>query len=560
MARRARLRYRLGVPSTRAIVRWLAPALLAIVVMLPRLASPQFGLLDDGVTLAAGRETLDRWSSILTLVAETGRFRPAYWLLYSAVFGVVGVRAVAFFVANVLLFMALLGLLARLVRLSGGSSLQAALTVVVFAVCGPAVETFYTLSKAEAFQVLCIGVSLLAAGASASEPRRARRVGLGMLAGVALLLACMTKETTLVLIPISLGWIAIERSSGAKRDIGARFATTYAAVGVVAGAVFWMLRWHYSLPLAEGTYTRAYALQIDTVGPALFRISAWIARDFAFLVPLSGAAVLIARRGRPEWRRQMLYACVWSASWLIVYLPWPATFEYYLLPFAAGAAILAGGIAASLWDMARRDRSIAVRRVAWSTLAASGLLWLAAIGNAAADARVQLTVDRANADLVDFLADLPTGSRIVLNTTEANEYLYEVPLHLAEIKKRPDLRVQHVGERAPADDPPIQTFVITPTIADRPALTVRIAVNESGVRRDATRLRAMLRERGELVYTTEHHARLVEFALPRLLCPVARSPFADATYCPRDRGIVSARTFSYGWAVHRIPAAHDESV
>jgi len=62
------------------------------------------------------------------------------------------------------------------------------------------------------------------------------------------------------------------------------------------------------------------------------------------------------------------------------------------------------------------------------------------------------------------------------------------------------------------------------------------------------------------VYTTEHHARLVEFALPRLLCPVARSPFADATYCPRDRGIVSARTFSYGWAVHRIPAAHDESV
>jgi len=363
----------------------------------------------------------------------------------------------------------------------------------------------------------------------------------------------MTKETTVVLIPIALGWIAIEWSSGAKRDIDARFATTYAAVSVAAGAMFWMLRWHYSLPLAEGTYTRAYALQIDTLGTALFRITAWIVRDFAFLPPLLAAAVVIAWRTRLEWRRQILYACVWSAGWLIVYVPWPATFEYYLLPFAGGAAILAGGIAARLWDMARRDRSIAVRRVAWSTLAASGLLWLAGIGNAAADARVQLTVDRTNADLVDFLADLPTGSRIVLNTTDANEYLYEVPLHLAEIKKRRDFLIQHVGDRAPADGSTIQTFVITPTIADRPALTVRIAVNESGVRRDTTRLRAMLREGGELVYTTERHVWLVEFALHRLLCPVARYPFADATYCPRDRGMVSARTFSYGWAVHRFP-------
>jgi hypothetical protein len=253
----------------------------------------------------------------------------------------------------------------------------------------------------------------------------------------------------------------------------------------------------------------------------------------------------------------MLYACVWCGGWLVVYLPWPATFEYYLLPFAWGAAIVAGGIAASLWDVARREHSIAIRRVAWSTLAASALLWFAGIMNAAADARVQLTVDRTNADLVDFLAGLPTGSRIVLNTTDTNEYLYEFPLHLAEIKKRPDLLVQHVGDWASARGPLVDAFVITPTMGNPPGLTVRIAVNESGVRRDTTRLRAMLREGGELVYTTEHHVRLVEFGLHRLLCPVARYPFGDATYCPRDRGVVDARTFSYGWVVHRFRASRD---
>src|SRR5436190_20723467 len=66
----------------RAMVQWAAPAALALLVRLPRLASPQFGLLDDGLTLQTGREVIGRWSSVLHLIPETGRFFPAYWLLY----------------------------------------------------------------------------------------------------------------------------------------------------------------------------------------------------------------------------------------------------------------------------------------------------------------------------------------------------------------------------------------------------------------------------------------------------------------------------------------------
>src|SRR6267143_2888877 len=242
----------------RSLVWRLGPVVLAALVMLPRLASPQFGLLDDGLTLQTGREVIGRWSSVLDLIPETGRFFPAYWLVYSLIFGIVGVRPLAFFTVNVLVFAAVLAMLARLVRLSGGTSLQAAVAALVFALSGPAIESFYTLSKAEPLQLTWIGVSLLATAASAIEARSVRRAGLIALAAITLLLAHATKETSLVLVAVSLGWLAIERGSARPRPAWARFAATYVVVNLAAAATFTALRWYYApLGLAEGTYTRA---------------------------------------------------------------------------------------------------------------------------------------------------------------------------------------------------------------------------------------------------------------------------------------------------------------
>jgi hypothetical protein len=538
----------------RAIAEWFAPGALAILVILPRLASPHFGLLDDGLTLQTGRETVGRWASVLGLIPETGRFFPAYWLVYSVIFGLVGPRPLAFFAVNVLLFAGVLALLARLVRIGGGSPTQTIGTLVLFAACGPAIEAFYTLSKAEPLLLIWIGVSLLAAAASTREVSSTPRVRLRVLSGVALVFAYATKETGAVVLPISLAWLAIERVSPGPRPAWRRFALTYAALNVAAGAVFIVLRWQYAArALGEGTYTRAYALRLETLGPALFRICAWTIRDFVFLAPLLLIALLTARRAPADSRRLMLYAGVWMLGWLVVYAPWPATFEYYLLPFAFGASLFAGIVAHGLWRQCRFATSIAARRRAWSALAASALLWLPGVVNAAADARVQLVVDRANAELVDFLARLPRGSRIVLNSTDANEYLYELPLHLVELKRRPDIVVQHVGAAVLSKRPTANAFVATATIQEPPGPTVRIAVHEAGVPRDAKRLAEMLGTSGDLVYTTERRARVVEIAMHRLLCPLARAPFVDPTYCAGDRGILAARTFGYGWRVDRVP-------
>ena len=531
--------------TRRAVVLVLAPIVLALLVMLPRLASPQFGLLDDGLTLQTGREVIGRWSRVLHLIPETGRFFPAHWLVNSAIVGIVGVRPLAFFTANVLVLAGLLAAIARLVRLAGGARRHAVVAAVLFAVSGPTVESFYTLSKPEPLQLTWIALSLFATAASAVETRWPRRAGLMTLAAATVLLAHATKETSVVLVPIAVGWLGIEWWSSRERSAWTRFAGTYAAVTVVGAIAFAALRWFFApLGLGEGTYTRAYTVASGTVGGAFFRIIAWLLRDFAFLAPLLAVAAVSVVRGKPASRRPLLYACVWMAGWLGVYLPWPATFEYYLLPFAFGASVLGGMVVGDLWA--------ARGRVAWGALVAGGLLWLPAIVNAAGDARVQLAVDAANAGLVDFLATAPRGSHVAVNIPRTSEYLAELPLHLAEISRRPDVVVEALA-RARLNGPlSAPVFVATPEMVNEPSPTVRIALDEPGVRRDNAMLPALLSARDGVVYRSVQHVRVVEVGLHRLLCLIAVSRPALATYCPRDRGLLHHGTFSYGWQVYRL--------
>jgi hypothetical protein len=529
--------------------RALGPLALAALVMLPRLASAQFGLLDDGLTLQTGREVHGRWSSVLYLIPETGRFFPAYWLVYSGIWSLVGTRPLAFFTVNVLVLASLLAMLARLVRFQGGTRASVVVATTVFALGGPAIETFYTLSKAESLQLAWIALSLLATAASAAHARwSVSRAAWIALAAAALLLAHATKETSVVLIPIALGWLAVEWRSSSASPGGVRFAATYVVIAIVAAVVFAGLRWQYAaLKLAEGTYTSAYIFQSATVGPALFRIAAWLVRDFAFLLPLVAVSLL-----RPRLRRPILYAGVWMTGWLLVYLPWPATFEYYLLPFALGAAVLAGIVAGDLWS----ERASARRRLAWSALLTTALLWSVATVNAAADARIQLTVDRANADLVDFLGTLPRGSRVVLNMTPVNEYHFELPMHLTEIKHRPDIVFMARPPRPESrEGPPADAFVLTPEMTHQPGPTVRIALHEARVRHDTAALDTLMAADAAPVYRAAQQIGIVELGIQRLLCRVAVSPVLDPTYCPTDRGVIYRRTFSYGWQVHRLPFA-----
>jgi hypothetical protein len=528
------------------VTRALGFVALAALVMLPRLASPQFGLLDDGLTLQTGREVHGRWASVLYLIPETGRFFPAYWLVYSAIWSLVGVRPLAFFAVNVLLFAALIAMLMRLLRLRGGTSASAAVAAVLFALSGPPIETFYTLSKAEPLQAAWMGVSLLATAAFARDGRwSSGRAGWLVVAMAAALMAHATKETSVVLIPIALGWLALEWRARPRDERGVRFAAAFVGVSGAAALAFVALRWQFAaLALAEGTYTRAYALQPATVGPALFRLAAWLVRDFAWLLPLVAVVVVLVVRGRMVSWRASAYACIWMLGWLLVYLPWPATFEYYLLPFSLGAAALGGIVVVEAW--AQRSR------LAWALLATAVVLWSVTLVNASVDARIQLAVDRANADVVEFLGTLPRDSRVVLNMTPVNEYHFEFPMHLAEIKRRRDVVFLDLEQRESMRALDAPAFVLTPELVNQPGPTVRIALHEAGVRRDRGTLRTLVPDGVAPVYRTAQQVGIVELGLQRLLCPLGVGRIFDPTYCPRDRGVIFRRTFVYGWQVHRV--------
>ena len=529
------------------MARALGPLALAALVMLPRLASAQFGLLDDGLTLQIAREVHGRWWTVLYLIPETGRFFPARWLFYSIIADLVGARPLGFFSVNVLVFAAVLAILAALVRLSGGTRASVIIAALVFAVCGPAIETFYTLSKPESLQLAWIGLSLLATAASAADGRRSiSRAGWATLAAGALLIAHATKETSVVLIPIALGWLAIEWRSRPADPCARRFAATYVVLTIVAAAAFAGLRWRYAaVALAEGSYTRAYGFDSVTLGAAFFRITAWLARDFAFLLPLLATGLLRLGSATTRVHRPLVYSFVWMTGWLLVYLPWPATFEYYLLPFALGAALLAGIVAGNAWS----ERATPRRRLVWSALVTSAVLWSVATVNAATDARVQLAVDRANGDLVNFLGTLPRDSRLVLNMTPVNEYHFELPMHLAEVADRRDVVFVAAPEAAGAGE----VFVVTAEMANQPGPTVRIALHEAGVRRDNRTLGTLLSADAEHVYRRVEQIRILEIGIQRLLCRIAVGRVSDPTYCPADRGLLDRRTFAYGWQVHRLP-------
>ena len=238
------------------------------------------------------------------------------------------------------------------------------------------------------------------------------------------------------------------------------------------------------------------------------------------------------------------------AGWLAVFLPWPATFEYYLLPFAFGAAAVAGFVLGDCWAARRPPHPIATRRLAWSVLAAGGGLWLVTVVNATFDARVQLTVDRANTALVAFLARLPPHSRVILNTA-TNEYHAELPMHLAEIRARSDLAVEPVSRMPPDGPVPVDVVLVTPEVANRPWPTVRVALDEASVRRDHAVLARLLGGPVAPVYRDVQQAWITEIGLHRLLCPLAPSMALDPTFCPGDRLVLDRRLFSYGWQVHR---------
>lgn len=521
-------------------------ALVCTAIMTPRLVSPQFGLLDDGVTIQASQQILEGgWT--MGFDPGAGRFRPVYWLYYALIYRLAGASPFWFFIGNLLLFIATTVTLVTLVRQWGGSQAQALVTGLLFALAGPVIENTYTLSKGEALQLLLVLLGLVVLSPFAGNPG-GRWKPARLIAGTLLFLAAiLTKETALTMIPIGIGWLVLAWLG--RR--GQPLAPFYPAVlaGGAMSAVLWLAgRMLMHIGAVGGGYSGGYSFSLNGILASLVRWGGWLIRDEAYLAPLAllfMIAILSARRDRRRLPQPQLIlgALVWMMGWMVVFLPWEFTVEYYMLAFAAGAAVLGGLVLIETWGLF--TSAATANKLVWGAcVITAALLFATTLSSSATNARIQLAVDSSNAQTMDWLAaNLPQNAQVLLNIQAPNEYTTEIGLHLSVLRGRPDLSLRtYSGGEAVAED----VYIITPTIQNQVRLSVRMGVFEPALAQWEQSLQSALQSSApQTLYENIQRFRMSNVDLPQLLCPFMRG----RSYCAIPSPTLDRRMFSYGWRV-----------
>jgi hypothetical protein len=529
------------------------PLLVCILIMLPRLISPQFGLMDDGRALTIAQGLL-HGKFDLSWDVLAGRARPIYWAAFAFWYLLVGGHPFWYFLGNLIVFSATTFLLIHLVITVGGSKIQAFLTGLIFVLSTSLIENVYTLSKAENFQVMLM-VSAISLVILAARSAKVSRVWL-FVAGAALLLlvACFTKESTLLLLPIALVWWGIAWLGRLKHVPSAPFVEKVSLwltlCSLVSGLVFYLGRTIFlttSKILGVGQ-SSGFTFDPSSILNGLIRWGGWLLRDFIWLLPMVLIVVvwcLIKRR----WPRSGLWwlAVVWMAFWLGMYIPWHFAVEYYLLPFAAGTAVLAGGLLVEILDMLKQPGRI-WKGLGIATLALTALLLLVSQANSYTDASIQLAQDAANASVLEYVAkNAPANSQVVVNIQLANEYIEQMQLMLANYYHRPDLHlVNYQGEDFSLLKSQSQaTYFLLADLVNQPKMTVRMGLDEPSLQLWNVSVLPALSSWHEVFQVSENpHILTVDF--PRLLCSIINR----GNYCSAGTGLVNPKQFHYQWSVY----------
>jgi len=528
------------------------PLIICVLIMLPRMISPQFGLLDDGRSLTIAQGIVHgKWDLSWDVIA--GRARPVYWAAFAFWYWLAGGHAFWYFLGNLIVFSATTLLLIRLVVLLGGSNLQAWLTGLVFALSTPVIENVYTLSKGENFQVLLL-VSAIGLVVMAVRSARGVRYWLLMVCAALLVLAaCFTKENTLVMLPISLVWWAIAWLGRWRHISSAPFVEKVTRwimfISLVSGLVFYLGRTlMLSTKILGVGQSSEFSFAPSQILNSIVRWGGWMLRDYLWLLPL-GIMVLVVCLLQRRWPRSGLWwlAGVWMVFWLGLYLPWHFALEYYLLPFAAGTAVLTGAMLVEIIDLLKQAGRI-WRWMSIATLTLTSLLLLATQANSFTDASIQLAQDAANSRVLEYVVEnAPDGSLVVVNIQLANEYIEQMQLMLANFYRRPDLElINYQGEDLSLlKTQSHATYFLLADLENQPKMTVRMGLDEPSLQVWNAHVLPMLSSWHAVFQVTEDPPILtVDF--PRLLCSI----IYRENYCSAGTGLVNYKQFHYQWSVY----------
>lgn len=535
--------------------QWLiALALLVLVcflVMLPRLRSTQFGLLDDGVTIKWARALSNDFIRSFTLMKDTGRFLPAYWFSQILIYQWAGISSLRWFYFNLLLLVLDTLAIFGIMRYRGASLLQSTLAGLFFTLSAPIIETFYTLSKPDLIMItwLIWGIFLF----MISRVNRNVWIKRFLICASALALGMSigTKEPAVVLVGIVLGWfitaLLFRTSPG---DLFDRSASKTLLFSALATLIVYIILRFYFLPVnpLAGTYSSNYRLSLESISAQLLRWLGRFLRDFFFLLPL--LCVLLNRKVRSRVNpRLLLDSLVWMGWWMAIFLPWNALESFHTLPFAIGMAMAGGLCLGAALPVFLKDGSPPDR--IYLSLVFVVFLFFVQITfvNNISTARVQLFYDRMNNRMVKNLSRNPPNSMIYFNTPYS-EYVVETGMHLDYFRDRGDLIVDYFRYQRPEDSQPIHYFVVNPVMENAPLPSVRNSLYENGVLTWDQCFKASINPLQIPIYDGVEKLRWTDFGANRLLGSLGLQDMFS--YTVEGRPFLDSKVMTYGWQVYEI--------
>lgn len=537
----------------RSITTYLILLLLPILIMLPRLLSPQFGLLDDpGILLQANQILAGKWS--LEVDASRGRFRPVYWLFNALLLELFGENPLGFFIGNTLLLAVLVLALFNFVKRMGGSEVQAWTVIATLIFSGPLLESVYTLSKPELLQAVFIAGFLWAGSSIIDKDSTSGMITAALSAAVIALLACLTKETAILLAPLSIGLYALFLLTGRLGWTAAKWKRWSTALVFSAGfgaLIYLIIRSRY-LPfnlIGEG-YSSGFTFEWEYM---FSNARIWLdilSRDYVFLAPLA----IIAFVNLLDWDKDglawYLVGGIWATGWFLVYIPWRFTQLYYLLPFSMGVSLFSGAAVSEFVRSAKRRLGWR-NAVGWVSLAIGGMLFAANIVNQRAYVKMQLAVDASNEEMLQYVAAIAEHeSSLAINIQQPNEYVGQFASAVRYLNDREDLFVGYVRMDELEKQRDGKTYYILPVLENQFYPSFRMGIFEHTSRKWNRELLEALEIEGSPGYRVRNSFRVLLIDPLRIFCPLT----PGLAYCQVPNTPFDTRRAAYGWDIYEITA------
>lgn len=533
-----------------------SPALLAILIMIPRLVSPNLGLLDDPTNIYSSQQILNGdWSWVQGL--NTGRFKPGFFLVFTIYYAIAGMNPLAYFIINTIILILVTCSLIFLIHRQSQKKMIAWWSGILFVLSSPVIENFYTVYKQEPTQVALILGAVLLTGQINKVTSRYKKTILSALIMLLVFTAVSLKETSIIIIPIAVSWyvgaLILKRNTGEETDQSAK--QRFMIITVCSGLIF-ILLWFWtkhSVLANEGIHFH-YSFEPNNIMRSIREWERWIRRDFFFLYFLAAPVILrsIHKRSLPC-KVLVVDTFIWMVGWLVIFLPWMHQLDYYLLPFTLGTSVL-GAVCISQIKTILKNGGLFYRAATITSLCLASFFFVATLPNNFTNARLQLTIDKQDMDFIAFVSDeLPEEAILLLNIQEPSEYHVTITRFINVHNNRADIQINQLE----VDHPQIEDtddgyyYIATPVFNNQFYRSVRLGFSADGTKKWNELIAPLLDGKEEIVFETFGSFRLFLVEI-RLGCFVRDVPaYCDIPTIPLDR-----RELTYGWKVYRIPIQH----